>query len=40
MITANLFEANSQLSWLIEHAEKGEEVIIARARKPATGKTS
>jgi prevent-host-death family protein len=32
--TVNIFEAKTQLSKLIERAEKGEEVIIARAGKP------
>jgi prevent-host-death family protein len=30
----NIFEAKTQLSKLIEIAEKGEDVIIARAGKP------
>jgi prevent-host-death family protein len=34
MTVANLHEAGSQLSKLIELAEQGEEVIIARAGKP------
>jgi prevent-host-death family protein len=34
MKTANIHEAKSQLSKLIELAEGGEEVIIARAGKP------
>jgi prevent-host-death family protein len=35
MISANIHEAKTQLSKLIERAEAGEEVIIARAGKPA-----
>lgn len=31
---ANIHEAKSQLSKLIERAEAGEEIIIARAGKP------
>jgi prevent-host-death family protein len=34
MTTVNIFEAKTQLSKLIELAEKGEEVVIARAGKP------
>jgi prevent-host-death family protein len=34
MPTVNIFEAKTQLSKLIEMAERGEEVIIARAGKP------
>jgi prevent-host-death family protein len=34
MSTTNIHDAKSQLSKLIEEAEKGEEVIIARAGKP------
>jgi prevent-host-death family protein len=34
MPTVNIFEAKTHLSKLIEKAEKGEEVIIARAGKP------
>ena len=30
----NIFEAKTQLSKLVELAEKGEDVIIARAGKP------
>ncbi len=33
-MTVNIFEAKTQLSKLIEMAERGEEVIIARAGKP------
>lgn len=33
-ITVNIFEAKTQLSKLIAKAEKGEDVIIARAGKP------
>lgn len=32
--TVNIFEAKTQLSKLIEKAERGEDVIIARAGKP------
>ena len=32
--TVNIFEAKTQLSKLIELAEKGEDVVIARAGKP------
>ena len=34
MPTVNIFEAKTQLSKLIELAENGEEVVIARAGKP------
>lgn len=34
MTISNIHEAKSQLSKLIEQAENGEEVIIARAGKP------
>lgn len=34
MPTVNIFEAKTQLSKLIELAEKGEDVVIARAGKP------
>lgn len=34
MPTVNIFEAKTQLSKLIEMAEKGEDVVIARAGKP------
>jgi len=34
MEIANLHEAKSQLSKLIEHAMNGEEVIIAKAGRP------
>ena len=34
MSITNIHEAKSRLSQLIEQAEKGEEVIIARAGKP------
>ncbi len=34
MSQVNIFEAKTQLSKLIELAEKGEDVIIARAGKP------
>lgn len=32
--TVNIFEAKTNLSKLIEKAENGEEVVIARAGKP------
>ncbi|MGO8759487.1 MAG: type II toxin-antitoxin system Phd/YefM family antitoxin [Terracidiphilus sp.] len=34
MLTVNIFEAKTQLSRLIASAEKGDDVIIARAGKP------
>jgi prevent-host-death family protein len=34
MNITNIHEAKSQLSKLIEQAERGEEVVIARAGKP------
>jgi len=34
MSISNIHEAKSRLSQLIEQAERGEEVIIARAGKP------
>jgi prevent-host-death family protein len=34
MATVNIFEAKTHLSKLIEMAEKGEDVVIARAGKP------
>lgn len=34
MTQVNIHEAKTQLSKLIEKAEKGEEIIIARAGKP------
>jgi prevent-host-death family protein len=34
MKVANIHEAKSQLSKLIQRAEAGEEIIIARAGKP------
>ena len=34
MSITNIHEAKSRLSQLIEQAERGEEVIIARAGKP------
>ena len=34
MNITNIHEAKSQLSKLVEQAEKGEEVIIGRAGKP------
>ncbi len=33
-LTVNIFEAKTQLSKYIEMAERGEDVIIARAGKP------
>jgi prevent-host-death family protein len=33
-MTVNIFEAKTQLSKLIELAEKGEDIVIARAGKP------
>jgi prevent-host-death family protein len=33
-LTINIFEAKTQLSKLVEKAENGEDVIIARAGKP------
>ncbi len=33
-MTVNIFEAKTQLSKLIELAEKGEDVVIARNGKP------
>lgn len=33
-LTVNIFQAKTQLSKLVEMAERGEEVIIARAGKP------
>lgn len=35
MTIVNVHQAKSQLSKLIEQAESGEEVVIARAGKPA-----
>jgi prevent-host-death family protein len=35
MIKANIHEAKTKLSKLIEAAERGENVVIARAGKPA-----
>jgi prevent-host-death family protein len=35
MTTVNMFEAKTQLSKLVALAEQGEEIIIARAGKPA-----
>jgi prevent-host-death family protein len=37
MAIANIHEAKTQLSKLVERALEGEEVIIARAGKPAFG---
>lgn len=34
MGTANIHEAKTQLSRLLERVERGEEIIIARAGKP------
>jgi prevent-host-death family protein len=33
-VTVNIFEAKTQLSKYVEMAERGEDVIIARAGKP------
>jgi prevent-host-death family protein len=33
-MTVNIFEAKTQLSKLIELAEKGQDVVITRAGKP------
>lgn len=33
-MTANIYEAKTQLSQLVERAAAGEEVIIAKAGKP------
>ncbi|HEV2323418.1 MAG TPA: type II toxin-antitoxin system prevent-host-death family antitoxin [Terracidiphilus sp.] len=33
-LTVNIFEAKTQLSKLVERAEKGHDTIIARAGKP------
>jgi prevent-host-death family protein len=33
-MTANLYEAKTQLSQLVEMAARGEEVVIAKAGKP------
>ena len=33
-VTVNIFQAKTNLSKLVEKAERGEEVIIARAGKP------
>ena len=40
MIQANVHQAKSQLSKLIERAEAGEEVVIARNGKPVVRLTS
>ena len=37
MLTVNVHEAKTQLSKLMETVEAGEEVIIARAGRPAPG---
>jgi prevent-host-death family protein len=34
MMTANVHEAKTQLSRLIDRAEAGEDIVIARAGKP------
>lgn len=34
MITANIYQAKTQLSKLIQQVENGKEVIIAKAGKP------
>lgn len=33
-LTVNIFEAKTQLSKLVERAEKGQDTIIARAGRP------
>lgn len=33
-LTVNIFEAKTQLSKLVQRAENGEEIILARAGKP------
>jgi len=33
--TVNIYEAKTQLSQLVDRAEKGEEIIIARGGRPA-----
>ncbi|MGH9518198.1 MAG: type II toxin-antitoxin system Phd/YefM family antitoxin, partial [Terriglobales bacterium] len=33
-LTVNIFEAKTQLSKLVQRAEQGEEIILARAGKP------
>ncbi len=38
--TVNIHEAKTQLSKLIERAERGEEVVIARAGKPVVKLTA
>ena len=35
MTTVNMHEAKTQLSRLIARAERGEEIVIARAGRPA-----
>jgi prevent-host-death family protein len=35
MLTVNMLEAKTQLSKLVEAAERGEEVVIARNGRPA-----
>ena len=39
-LQVNIFQAKTQLSQLIEKAEQGEEVIIARAGKPVVRLTA
>ena len=34
MTTSNIHEAKTQFSRLVERAERGEEIVIARAGKP------
>jgi len=34
MTTVNMFEAKTQLSKYVEMAEKGQDVVIARAGRP------
>jgi prevent-host-death family protein len=40
MPTINIFEAKTQLSKLVEMAEKGQDVVIARAGQPVARLTS
>ena len=39
-VTVNIYEAKSQLSKLVERAEEGEEIIIARAGRPVVHMTA
>lgn len=34
MVTVNVHEAKTHLSWLLAEAEAGEDVVIARNGKP------